>query len=89
MSVILNTVRASNLMNWIKNNAPSSLKGTAYDSWMSYLAANSGNKGTVTDREHLFLTAQAIPATGSLHDRWGKYLTGTGHVAERARSKYH
>jgi hypothetical protein len=78
-------------MNWINTNAPASLMGTAYDSWMSYLAANGGTSGTVTDREHAFLTTQSVTNVGSLHDRWARYLTAQAgnSVAERARSLYH
>lgn len=87
MSYILRNVRPSDLQNWIKNNAPGSLKATARESWRAYLAANGGTGGTIVDQENKFLSAQA---GSTLSDKWGNYLSAqTGKKGkEKARNLY-
>jgi hypothetical protein len=76
MSFVLKTVRPDKLQNWIRVNAPGSLKSTAGDSWRAFLAANGGTGKTFHDLEQSYLTAQLIGA-GTLHDRWNAKVAAT------------
>lgn len=88
-SYILRVCRPSNVHNWVKVNAPSSLKGTPFDSWVAYLTANGGTGKTLHDLEQSFLTTQAVPA-GRLAQRWASYLSATSgsKTAEKCRNNY-
>ena len=87
MSYILRTVKPSNLMNWIKTNAPGSLRATAGDSWRAYLIAQTANAGTLTDMENKFITAN--PGS-TLHDKWGGQVSATpgSRTEEKCRNLY-
>ena len=90
MSFVLTAVSPQNLMNWIKANDPTSVNGTVGDSWRKYLSTHGGVGKTLYDLETSYLTAQAIPATGTLRDRWEKKLVGvSGKSAhEQARTYF-
>jgi hypothetical protein len=87
-SFVLGAVSPQNLMNWIKVNDATSLKGTVGDSWRAYLSSHGGTGSTFYDLETSYLRNLGI-TVGTLQDRWNTQIVSAGKNGhEKARNYF-
>jgi hypothetical protein len=71
--MIFRFVRPSKVNEWLKNNFPSSLIGTAGDNWKKYLQDHGGTGSTFHDLEQSYLNSGGR----TIFDRWSTFLSTT------------
>jgi len=82
--MIFRFVRTSKVIEWIKNNYPTSLNGTAGDSWKHFLSNHGGTGSTFHDLEQSYIANN----NRTIHDRWSSFVGGVGSFLDRIRAYF-
>jgi len=79
--MIFRFVRPSKLNEWLKNNFPTSLVGTAGDNWKKFLTSQGATGSTFHDLEQSYLASQGSFAS-TIVDRWSKFVSSATYTGQ-------